>query len=258
MAKHRPTFYEAKLGQYFRDLRENHGWSLSRAVFLAGQRKLPVGLSALKWLEGGLTKNPEPALLRALSVLYGEPYGNIVQEVTKHVFGVEPHELLHWDVVPTSVEGLVALPVLATPIAEGQQLLLDPDPEHDSTLAFRKDAIKTCTRPVCLRVGRREASMVPTIQPADVVLIDRNIQRRRHPADGHVYVVNLDPLEGDDHGSAITRAETSDGLLILTSDNPDKQHYPTRTHNVRRQTLPDILVGEVVWFGRSLALPKVC
>ena len=256
MPRQLPVFYEGKLGRYFRDLRENHGWSLNRAVFIAGQRKLPVGLSALKWLEGGLTKIPGRELLRALSVLYGEPYGNLVQEVTKYVFGIKPDELLHGDAPATSVEGFVALPVLATPIAEGQPLLLDPDPEHDSTHAFRKDAIKNFTRPVCLRVGRRDVSMAPTIRPGDVVLIDQNIERRRHPQDGHVCVVNLDALEGDEHGGAITRIETSNGILILTADNPDKKQYPTRAFNVRGANLPDILVGEVVWFGRTLGTGK--
>ena len=256
MAKHRPNFYEGKLGQYFRDLRENHGWSLSRAVFIARQRKLPVSLGALKWLEGGLTKNPEPELLRALSVLYGEPYGNIVQKIAKHVFGVEPHELLHGDAVPTSVEGFVALPVLTTPIAQGQQLLLDPDPEHDRKLAFRKDAIKKFTRPVCLRVGRREASMAPTIRPGDVVLIDQNIERRRHPEDGQVYVVNLDALEGDEHGGGLQRIEVSGSTLILNADNADKSRYPTRAFDIKGKSLPDILVGEVVWFGRYMGSGK--
>ena len=251
MAKHRPTFYEGKLGQYFRDLRENHGWSLSRAVFFARQRKLPVGLSALKWLEGGLTKNPQPELLRALSVLYGEPYGHIVQEVTKHVFGIKPHDLLHGDAVPTSVEGFVALPVLATPIAAGQPLRLDPDPAHDRTLAFRKEAIKTFTRPVSLRVGRREASMVPMIRPGDVVLIDQNIQRRRHPSAGRIYAINYAPLIGTE-GGALQRVELSGRTLILSADNPDKAAHPTRTFDTTGTNLPDVLVGQVVWIGRTV------
>ena len=249
MANRRPIFYEGELGHYFRDLRRKHGWSLRRAVSVAGHKNLPVSLGPLKWLEGGLTKNPEPTLLRALSVLYSEPYGNIVQEVAQHVFDIRLNEPPHDD---ASMEGFVALPVLATPIATGQSLLLDPDPAHDSTLAFPKEAIKNFTRPVCLRVGRRDASMAPTVQPGDVVLIDQHIERRRHPQDGHLYVVHLDALEGAAHGGAIRRVETSDGILVLTADNPDKTHYPTRTRTVRRQSLPDILVGEVVWCSRSV------
>ncbi len=186
----------------------------------------------------------------AVAKLYGVSYEEVVRKCVRESFGIrleapesEPR---------ATVDGFVMLPLLATLIAAGQPLVIELDPEHDSTLAFRKDAIKTCTRPVCLRIGRREASMAPTIRPGDVVVIDQNIERRRHPEDGHVYVVNLDALEGDDHGGGITRVETSGGILILTADNPDKTQFPTRALNVRGTNLPDILVGEVAWYmGRG-------
>ena len=252
MPRQPTVFYEGKLGQYFRDLRKNRGWSLGRAVSLADQRKLPVGLSALKWLEGGLTKNPAPELLRSLSALYGEPYGNIVQEVTKHVFDIKPEQLLRPDALAASAKSFIALPLLVTPIAARHPLVLTPDPDHDERLAFRPDFAKRFTRPVCLRVGQREASMLPMIQPGDVVLIDQNIDRRRHPRHGHLYLVNLDALPDKTRGGAIRRIETSDTALILTADHPDKKRFPALTTTARRQTLTDIVVGEIGWIGRSL------
>ena len=251
MANRRPIFYEGKLGHYFRDLRKKHGWSLRRAVSVAGQNKLPVSLGPLKWLEGGLTKNPEPALLRALSVLYGEPYGNVVQEVARHVFDIRLNEPPHDDALPASMEGFVAVPLLTQPIAAKQPLLLEPTSGRDSSVPLRKEAVKKLTRPIGLRVGLREEGMAPTVQPGDVVVIDQNIERRRHPEDGRLYVVNLDALEGHEHGGAITRIETSDGILILTSDNPDTTQYPARAFIVKGKNLPEILVGEVVWIGRT-------
>lgn len=252
MPNRRPTFYKGELGHYFRDLRKKHGWSSRRAVSVAGQKKLPVSLGALKWLEGGLTKKPEPELLRALSVLYAEPYANIVQEVAKHVFDIKPEDLRSGDAPAASVEDFVTLPLLATPIATKWPLVLERDPQRDCSLAFRKEVVRTLTRPVCLRLGPREQSMVPTILPGDAVLIDQNIERRRHRHDGQLYVVNLAAQGGDDHGAAIKRIETGDGTLILTADHPDKTRYPTLTSAVRRQTLAEILVGEVVWIGRDL------
>ena len=141
--------------------------------------------------------------------------------------------------------------MLTPPIAAKRPLLLEPTPERDSSLPFRREAAKKLTRPIGLRVGRREEAMVPTIQPSDVVVIDQNIERRRHPEDGHLYVIKLDALAGDEHGGAITRIETSDGILILTSDNPDTTQYPARAFSVKGKNLTDILVGEVVWIGRT-------
>ena len=251
MPRQLPVFYEGKLGQYFRDLREGHGWSLRQAVLIAEQRGLPVGLGALRWLEAGLTKNPEPELLRALSSLYGEPYANIIQEVARQIFRIEPQELLQGDTVPTSPEEFVTLPVLVTTIAVGHPLLVGPDSRHDTRLAFRRDFITRFTRPVALRVGKREASMTPTVEPGDVVLIDQNVTRRRRPRAGRIFAINEGPLTGTD-GGALQRVELSGKTLILSSDNPDKSRYPTRTFEVKAATLSDVLVGEVVWCGRSM------
>ena len=252
MAKRRPVFYEGTLGRYFRDLRQKHRWSLNQAVSLAERKRLPVSLGALKWLEGGLTKNPEPTLLRALSTLYGEPYANIVREVERCVFAITPRELLLGGTPPpTAVDGFIALPVLAKPIAHRHPLLVTPDPDHDSRLAFRQDFVKGFTRPVGLRVGRKLASMAPTIEPDDVVLLDQNVTRRRRPPAGCIYAITMGPLTGK-VGGTLHRVDLSGRTLVLSSDNPNKSAYPTRTFNLTGKNLADILVGEVVWIARSV------
>ena len=48
--------------------------------------------------------------------------------------------------------------------------------------------------------------MLPRIEPGDVVLIDQNVDRRKHPKAGHIYAVNFGPLTGDD-GGAVKRIE---------------------------------------------------
>ena len=255
MPRQLPVFYKGKLGRYFRDLRENHGWSLRRAVLIAEQRRLPVTLGAVRWLEAGLTKNPEPELLRALSRLYGEPYRNIIQEVAKQVFLIDPHELVQEDVQPTSTGDFVALPLHSRPIAADQPLQIAPDPNRDSSLAFRQEFVKRFTRPVALKVGKKEAAMRPTIEPGDVVLIDQHVARRRHPSGGQIYAINLGPLTGND-GGTLQRLDRSGRTLILSSDNPDKSAYPTRAFEITGVSLSDVVVGEVVWFGRSVGSRK--
>ncbi len=251
MPRQPPVVHNRRLGEYFRDLRRNLGWNLSRTVLIAEQRQLPVSRGALRWLEGGLTKNPEPQLLRALSALYGEPYGNMVQEVARHVFRIDPRELLEDGTPPTSTDEFITLPLLTSPIAAGHPLFVGPDSDHDTRLAFRRDFVTRFTRPVALRVGKREASMTPTIEPGDVVLIDQNVTRRRRPRAGRIFAINEGPLAGTD-GGALQRVELSGHTLILSSDNSDKSRYPTRTFEVKAATLSDVLVGEVVWCGRSM------
>ena len=43
---------------------------------------------------------------------------------------------------------------------------------------------------------------------------------------------------------------------ILTADNADKAKYPTRAVKMKGTNLSDILVGEVVWFGRNVGSGK--
>ena len=45
--------------------------------------------------------------------------------------------------------------------------------------------------------------------------------------------------------------------LILSADHPDTSAYPTRTFAVKAATLPEVLVGQVVWVGRTVGHPLV-
>ncbi len=130
---------------------------------------------------------------------------------------------------------------------------MDRDTERDSTLAFRDKTVRKFTDPVCLRVGHREESMLPLIHPRDIVVIDRNPKRRLPPVNGHVYAVNFGPLTGEE-GGALKRLELAGHTLIVSSDNTDKARYPTQAFILGREhNLLDILVGVVVWLGRTVA-----
>ena len=159
------------------------------------------------------------------------------------------------DARETRIEGFVALPLLADPIAAGQPLAIAPDPDRDRTLSFRETVVRKFTHPICLRIGPREESMLPTLEPGDVLVIDQNLDRRRSPKAGHIYAVNFSPLTGDD-GGAIKRIDLSGGTMIVSSDNTDKRAYPPQAFNVTDVNLLDALVGEVVWTGRYLGSGK--
>ena len=249
------SLYHPELGQYFRALRESRGWSQrSRALLAARKRHLPIEATPLSWLETGRTKNPDPELLRALATLYGVPFTEVAREVIRHTYAIDPQELFENE-ARTTIEGFVALPLLATPIAAGQPLAIAPDPERDRTLSFRETVVRKFTRPICLRIGPREESMLPTLEPDDVIAIDQNHDRRRAPKAGHIYAVNFGPLTGED-GGAVKRIDLSGSTLIVSSDNTDKRAYPTQGFDVTEVNLLDVLVGEVVWTGRYLGSGK--
>ena len=155
----------------------------------------------------------------------------------------------------TTIEGFVALPLLAAPIAAGQPLAIAPDPERDRTLSFRETVVRKFTRPICLRIGPREESMLPTLEPGDIIVIDQNPDWRHSPKAGHLYAVNFGPLTGND-GGAVKRITLFGSTLIVTSDNPDTRTYPTQAFDASDINLLDVLAGEVVWTGRYLGSGK--
>ena len=244
----RPVFLP-KLGEYFRILRDDRGWNQLQAVDIARRRHITVSYNTLRWIEDGKIKNPEPEALKALSALYDVGYEEVVANYAQERFGIDGRRPS--SEADVTVKGFTTAPLLSTPIARGRALVLEPNVDRDGSLSFRRDFVTRFTRPAALRVGKREASMIPTIEPGDVVLIDQNVSNRRRPRAGRIFAINEGPLTGSD-GGALQRVELSGKTLILSSDNSDKSRYPTRTFEVKAATLSDVLVGEVVWCGRSM------
>ena len=250
----RPVFHP-ETGRFFTELREQRGWTQRQASLIAERQGLEALTRQVLWrLEQGKTKNIEPEVLRAIGVLYKIRYEELAACWMEFRYGVSA-ESLAATASPTTIDGFVALPLLANPIAAGHPLAIAPDPDRDRTLSFRETVVRKFTRPICLRIGPREESMLPTLEPGDVLVIDQNPDRRRSPQAGHIYAVNFGPLTGDEGGAA-KRIELSGSTLVVTSDNMDKRAYPTQVFNVTDVNVLDALVGEVVWTGRYLGSGK--
>lgn len=169
---------------------------------------------------------------------------------------VDPLTLFQEPQAPAaSLDGYATVPLLRTPIAAGKPLVVEPDPESDHHLSFSAGLVRKYPGAVCIKVGPREESMLPTIQPGDTVLIDRSEGVRRHPHSGTVYAVNYARLNGDP-GSAVKRIEVAGDVLVVSSDNPDKRNYPTLTARLTGVDLLQVLIGQVVWHGRYLTPRK--
>lgn len=87
-------------------------------------------------------------------------------------------------------------------------------------------------------------SMQPTIFDQDKILVDLS---RKEPENGHVFVLNS-PAEG----VIVKRIyATGFGGWVVSSDNPDKEQFPTRYP--RKDDGTDLqIVGRVVWRGGEL------
>lgn len=171
------------------------------------------------------------------------------QEKVAAVLGVKPWELQTEEsdtTRDTALPDFAAIAVLPRQVGAGQPIEVDPDEEASEFIAFKQEFTRRFRKPIAVRVGRDQQSMVPTIQPGDLLVIDQQEQGRLRPNPRFVYALNID------NGATIKRVEVVDGRLIISSDNLDKDKYPTYTKPIHDLDLRQIVVGEVVWIGRYI------
>lgn len=231
---------------------------VATAVRRVQQMGVDFDASTLRGWELGWTGAPDPIRLLALARVYGVSVDEVISALrdSRGASGRTlkiPPDLVSQEPRETTVAGFKAVPLLARPIAAGQPLVVEPEPDRDQSLAFREDVTKKFSRPMCLRVGKREESMYPTIMPGDVVMIDQREERRAAPIAGNIYAINFAPLTGHE-GGALKRIERDGRYLIVSSENPDKSNdaYRTKAFDVEDMNLLDVIKGEVVWFGRYI------
>lgn len=239
------------------------GMSVDTAARMVQRMNVDFDAATLRGWEYGWTGRPDPLRLLALARVYNVPMDEVMTALreSRGQDAGGPITIPPEDTSPqpvTGVSGFVAVPLLRDPIAAGHPLVVEQDPANDYSLAFREDLIaKFKGQVICLRVGRREESMYPTILPGDVVLVDRREAKRRQPVNGGIYAVNFAPLTGHD-GGALKRVEIDGKYLIISSENPDKTNdaYRTKAFDVDGKDVRDILQGEVVWFGRYMGVGR--
>jgi SOS-response transcriptional repressor LexA len=87
--------------------------------------------------------------------------------------------------------------------------------------------------------------MLPTICPGDLVLLDRDEEKRRRPSLRQVYALSLD------EGGTLKRCKLEQDRLLVIPDNPAAGFDPTSV-SLKARNILDIIQGQVVWIGREL------
>jgi hypothetical protein len=144
------------------------------------------------------------------------------------------------------------IPVHAATLAAGDGALNSEEPVVDH-LAFKREWLRrigvTASAAVLARVANGDLgeSMMPTICPGDMVLIDTS--RREIPNRPPDYKSRKGPIYAftTDEGARVKRIAQMGDMVILVSDNPDvAPEFLTRdkwsSFNV---------IGKVVWWGHT-------
>lgn len=146
---------------------------------------------------------------------------------------------------PLQNEDYFAVPLAQSAAAAGPGILPEDQVRgwvlvwrHHESVRFRSDL-------VAVEIGRGEMSMVPTLHPGDIVLVDR-AEKSPDPA-GKIMLVT-DP----DGGCAVKRVSArpveGDTELVFYSDN--SREFPPLVHRLRRDyggELSSAIGGRVVW-----------
>jgi len=136
------------------------------------------------------------------------------------------------------------VPMLKGRIAAGQPFPVDA--RYAGTRAFTAEFLKQFVRPVLVKIGAAEVSMLPTVQPNDLLLIDQNEEKRRHPVFSSIYALNLD------EGGTTKHCEVVNGELVIVPENMQQRGFSPRTISLEERNILDIVRGVVVWIGREL------
>ncbi len=121
-----------------------------------------------------------------------------------------------------------------------------PSEEVEDWLAFKEEFLRRFKNPiVTTAVGD---SMEPLIYDGDVLLIDRDENKRVNPDRRKLYLVNF-PQTMEEVAITVKRIAVAGDKLFLIPINPD---YPVQETDIKDRTLLDFIIGEVVWIGRVI------
>jgi hypothetical protein len=134
--------------------------------------------------------------------------------------------------------------ILKGQIAAGQPFPLEVN--WAGTRVFTAEFLSRYKDPLLVKVGKTETSMLPTIQPSDLLLLDQSIERRSTPKMTRIYAVSLE------EGGTVKRCEIVGKELVVMPENMQQHGFSPRTIPLADRDILEIIRGEVVWIGREL------
>ncbi|MDA0206707.1 MAG: hypothetical protein O3A53_08775 [Acidobacteria bacterium] len=116
-----------------------------------------------------------------------------------------------------------------------------------TTILVRAAEVPAAAGCLAFRVGREENSMWPAICSGDTVVVDTSLRRRRQPDIQGIYILRI-----NGRGCVRRCRKVGDRLLILSDQEPTAGP-PMTWISLESRKILDIVRGQIVWIGRSLA-----
>lgn len=100
---------------------------------------------------------------------------------------------------------------------------------------------------LAVSIAKNEFSMIPTLHPGDIVLIDR---QDFIPEEGGIYLVRLAEPDWPITIKRVNLVKKNNHVnIVFSSDNPDKKEYPPLIYDFKEydQNFSKAIIGRVVW-----------
>lgn len=100
---------------------------------------------------------------------------------------------------------------------------------------------------LAFRIADKEFSMIPTLHPGDIVLVDRQDYR---PEEGGIYLVRLAEPDWPISIKRVNLVKRNGHInIVFSSDNPDKKEYPPLIYDFKEydEDFNKAIIGRVVW-----------
>ena len=135
------------------------------------------------------------------------------------------------------------VPVIGAAACGSSGRVMDEDIEGYK--AFEISFIRKFKNPALTRA--QGESMLPVIADKDLLLCDRDVNKRMRPDPKRMYLVNHP--DGEEAAIKVKKLSFSRRTLTLIPLNPA---FPPDAIDVTDKSILDIVLGEIVWIGREL------
>lgn len=177
-----------------------------------------------------------------VSITFGDEPADAAKEVA---FQLPSKSQVDTGTADPESDDYLAVPLAASPVAAGPGLIPEDKVEGWVLVWRHQESIRFRSNLVAVEVGKNEVSMVPTLHPGDIVLVDRN---DRDPSPAGKIMLVCEP-DGGTMVKRVNTKRTDDDLeLIFYSDN--SRDFPPMTYGLDRDYDGEItraIGGNVVW-----------
>lgn len=227
--------------QILRDYVEReHGGVRSRAA-----KALSLSVMTLKqWLDG--TRTPNLEHLSPVFAQLGIGFSVQGKEPSRDVCFVNSMVVPAGELArPPEAENYIAAPLVGE-VGAGSGYVPQEDIRSWFLVYRNLPAVRYRRNLIAVEIGRESRSMEPTLNPGDIVLVDRDDRDALRP--GRMMLVQ-DP-DGSGMIKRVNIDDAGDGDSRITFYSDNAIHYPPQVYSLRKHYLGEwekVIVGRVIW-----------